>query len=267
MRIAIVGLGGIGASIGLARRAVGTERLGYDIAPEAIQGALSIGAIDRPLQDLAECAQAEIVILAVPPMAVPSVLRGLAPVLSPHTVLTDTTSIKAPVLEWVKQTLLYPNRFVGGHPIAGTEQSGWASARSDLFQGAQWGLTPLPDTDPDALQVVQRLVQAVGAVPILMEADQHDREVALLSHLPHVVAFSLSALHRQQPTVLQGGSSWHSATRVALSDPTLWSQILTLNRTYLLEHLRLFQAQLHALIALLETGDESQVERFLIEAR
>lgn len=266
MRIAIVGLGGIGASIGLACQKVGAERLGYDTDPKALEGALSIGAIDRPAQELAECAQAETIILAVPPKAVFSVLRELAPALNPHIVLTDTTSIKVPVLEWAQQTLPYPNRFVGGHPIAGTEKSGWASAQPDLFQGAQWVLTPLPDTDPDALQVVQRWVQTVGAVPLVMEAAQHDREIALLSHLPHAIAYSLSALHRQQPTLLQGGSSWHSATRVALSDPALWSQIFTLNRTHLLEQLRLFHAQLHTLTALLEIGDEVQVERFLQEA-
>ncbi len=267
-RLAIIGLGGIGASIGLASQTFASHRVGYDIDPDARAGALSIGAIDQPVETLAECAQADLIVIAVPPLAIPTVLQSLADHLSVQTVLTDTASIKQPILGWVRLYLPYPQRFVGGHPIAGTEQSGWKSARPDLFQSAQWVLTPLSGgTDPDALDCVQALLKAIGATSLLMDSEQHDAELALLSHLPHVLAFCLSDLHQHNPTALSGGSSWHSATRVAQSDPTLWAQIFSLNRKQVLETLHQFRTHLDQLTQLLEQGDSEAIEAFLRRAR
>lgn len=260
MQIAIIGLGGIGASIGLG---LATEpsfkRLGYDVDPQACEGALTIGAIDRVAKSLAECACAEIIVLATPPASLPSLMQALGEVIPPHTLLTDTASVKAPVLAWARQFLPNPAQFVGGHPIAGTEHHGWRSARADLFHEAQWVLTPIPETPADALERIAALVRALGATPVVMTAQTHDEEVALLSHLPHILAFSLHSLGEQFAPELQGGGSWHSATRVARSDPELWSQILTLNREAVLNWLARLHSQLDALEAALHTGDSKAV--------
>ena len=232
MRIAIIGLGGIGASVGLALQHAALDCVvtGYDVAPDALRDALQAGAIDHPAEGVAACADADLIVIATPPQAVPEVFQQLAPHLRPDTVLTDVVSVKLPVLRWAEQYLPYPNRFVGGHPIAGTEHHGIRAARADLFHGAPWALTPTTQTDPDALQRVQVFVQTLRATPFTIDAAQHDREFALLSFVPHALAFSLVALHRENPTTLPPGGSWRSATRVAQSDPVLWAQLMSLNR-------------------------------------
>ncbi|MCS7300844.1 MAG: prephenate dehydrogenase/arogenate dehydrogenase family protein [Fimbriimonadales bacterium] len=263
--IALVGLGGIGASIGLAYQLaeLGDAVWGYDVDPDARQGALEIGAIDRPVESVDACADANVIVLATPPHALPEALQQLAPRLRPATVITDVVSVKQPVLAWAQQHLPYPNRFVGGHPIAGTERHGYQAARADLFQGAIWVLTPTPQTDPDAVACVEQLVRAVRAVPTRMDAAQHDREFALLSFVPHCIAFSLAALHAETPTQLRGGGSWQSATRVAHSDPDLWTELLQLNREPTAEWLSLLIERLQKLQHTLQRGDSAELRSLL----
>lgn len=265
MKLAIIGLGSIGASVGLAyqHESLSDTVIGYDSDPDALEGALAMGATDQPAESVAACAEADLIVVATPPNAVPEVFQQLAPHLRPHTVITDVVSVKQPVLAWAQRYLPYPNRFVGGHPIAGTEQRGYTAARADLFQGAQWALTPTPHTDADALAQVEQFVRTLRAVPLLIDPLQHDHEFALLSFVPHCVAFSLVALHRQHPTLLQGGGSWRSATRVAHSDPTLWHQLLLLNRKataewlgQLIKHLEQFRTALD--------GDDPEALRTLM---
>lgn len=269
MRYAIIGLGGIGTSVGLAVRQAEPDSsiIGYDRDPDACAGALARDAITQAAPELSECASAELILVATPPRAVGEIFSALAPYLSEASVLTDVASVKAPILAEAQHRLPYPHRFVGGHPIAGTEHHGWQSAQADLFRGAQWVLTPTSATDADALAVVESFVRQVGATPLTMDAEQHDREMALLSHLPHVVAFSLSALQNQCPTALQGGNSWRSATRVAQSDPALWSEIFHLNREALLETLNQFLGELTDIQARLQADDMEAVYQWLVGAR
>ncbi len=265
MQITIIGLGGIGASIGLAYQhaELGDLVRGYDIDANALQGALGMGAIDEPIDCMDKCADADVIIMATPPRAVPELFQRLAPRLRPDTVMTDVVSVKQPVLEWARAHLPYPNRFVGGHPIAGTERHGYQAARADLFQGAQWVLTPTPETDSDAIGRVESLIRAVRAVPIRMEAAQHDSEFALLSFVPHCLAFSLAALHAENPTQLQGGGSWKSATRVAHSDPELWVELLLLNRAATEERLNALIERLRKIQQALQQGDSGRLRRQL----
>ena len=174
VRIAVIGLGGIGASVGLAvqHEALGWGVVGYDIAPDALEGALQIGAIDHPAESVAACADADLVVIATPPLAMPEVFQQLAPRLRPETALTDVASVKLPVLRWAEAHLPYPSRFVGGHPIAGTEHHGVRAARADLFHGAPWVLTPTAQTDPDALLRVEAFVRTLRAAPLIMDAAQ-----------------------------------------------------------------------------------------------
>ncbi len=265
MQITIIGLGGIGASIGLAYQhaELGDRVRGYDINPDAMQGALEMGAIDEPLDSADKCADAEMIVVATPPRAVPELFQRLAPRLRPETVMTDVVSVKQPVLEWARAYLPYPNRFVGGHPIAGTERHGYQAARADLFQGASWVITPTPDTDANAIARVEHLIRAIRAIPVRMDAAQHDREFALLSFVPHCLAFSLVALHAEHPTQLQGGGSWQSATRVAQSDPELWTELLTLNREATADWLDALIERLRAIQQALQKGDSEQLRRLL----
>jgi hypothetical protein len=161
VQVAIIGLGGIGASVGLAiqHEALGWGVVGYDVAPDALTGALQMGAIDHPAESVAACACADLIVIATPPLAMPEVFQQLAPRLRPETALTDVASVKSPVLRWAEAYLPYPSRFVGGHPIAGTERHGVRAARADLFHGAPWALTPTAQTDPDALQRVEAFVR------------------------------------------------------------------------------------------------------------
>jgi prephenate dehydrogenase len=265
MRIAIIGLGGIGASVGLALQhaALDCVVMGYDIAPDALSDALQAGAIDHPAESVAACADADLVVIATPPLSVPAIFQQLAPSLRPDTVLTDVVSVKLPVLRWAEQYLPDPSRFVGGHPIAGTEHHGIRAARADLFHGASWALTPTAQTDPDALQRVQAFVRTLRAAPLTMDAAQHDREFALLSFVPHALAFSLAAMHRENPTALPPGGSWRSATRVAQSDPALWAQLMMLNHEPTRVWLEQLIQRLQTLADTLTQGDPDALQRLL----
>jgi prephenate dehydrogenase len=265
VRIAIIGLGGIGASVGLAvqHEALGWSVVGYDIAPDALEDALQMGAIDHPAESVAACADADLVVIATPPLAMPEVFQQLAPRLRPETALTDVASVKLPVLRWAEAHLPYPSRFVGGHPIAGTEHHGVRAARADLFHGAPWVLTPTAQTDPDALLRVEAFVRTLRAAPLIMDAAQHDREFALLSFVPHAVAFSLAALHRENPTTVPPGGSWRSATRVAQRDPALWAQLMALNREPTRQWLEQLIQRLQTLADALEQGDPDALQLLL----
>ncbi len=292
MRLCIIGLGSIGASIGLAAKAnplwgervqkalspfggegtgeregngsdEGLEVSGYDIDPDTLAAAQAQGVIDRPCNALQACADADLIVLATPPGAMPDCFQALAPHLKPATVLTDVASVKAPVLAWAQASLPYPERFVGGHPIAGTERSGLHAARADLFKDAIWVLTPIPRTDADALQQVEAFVRQLRANPMRMDAQQHDREFALLSFLPHCIAFSLMALQNENPSQLSGGSSWRDATRVAGSDPALWAELLMLNRDALSPLLQRLQTHLQQIHEWLQQGDITALQAFL----
>lgn len=265
MRIAIIGLGGIGASVGLALQhaALDCVVMGYDLAPDALRDALQAGAIDHPAESVAACADADLIVIATPPLSVPAIFQQLAPLLRPDTVLTDVVSVKLPVLRWAEQYLPDPSRFVGGHPIAGTEHHGIRAARADLFHGASWALTPTAQTDPDALQRVQAFVRTLRAAPLTIDAAQHDREFALLSFVPHALAFSLAAMHRENPTALPPGGSWRSATRVAQSDPTLWAQLILLNHEPTRVWLEQLIQRLQTLADTLTQGDPDALQRLL----
>jgi prephenate dehydrogenase len=167
------------------------------------------------------------------------------------------------VLRWAEAHLPYPSRFVGGHPIAGTEHHGVRAARADLFHGAPWALTPIAQTDPDALLRVQAFVRTLRAAPLTMDAALHDREFALLSLVPHALAFSLAAMHRENPTALPPGGSWRSATRVAQSDPALWAQLMSLNREPTREWLEQLLQRLQQVADALSQDDLDKLQRLL----
>jgi prephenate dehydrogenase len=233
MRIAVLGVGLIGGSIGLAaKRRLEAEVVGFGRSPERLQRAVELGAIDRGAGSLAEaCEGAELVFCAGPVAALPEQAREALAACGPDTAVTDVGSTKGELVEAVGGD----ERFIGGHPLAGAETAGVENARADLFEGARWYLTPTELSSGLLYDRLQRAVSALGARPQAIDPESHDRLMATVSHLPHVLANVLASEAAQSLT--QGterlpdvGPSFRDATRVAGSNPAIWADIFASNR-------------------------------------
>jgi prephenate dehydrogenase len=231
MRVALVGVGLIGGSIGLAaRHRLGAHVVGWNRSPAALEIALERGAIDETVGSLDEIGTADIAIAGVAVDALPGVVRDLCEAL-PDAVVTDVGSTKGALVAAIDHA-----NFIGGHPLAGAEATGVAHAREALFEDATWYLTPRDETAGVLYERLARFVAGLGAVPTAIAPGDHDRLMAAVSHLPHVVANLLVA---QATDALGGetlpatGPSFRDATRVAGANPALWAQIYTANRVAL----------------------------------
>jgi prephenate dehydrogenase len=273
-RIGLIGCGHIGGSLALALRAAGRAArvIGWDVDPGAAARALELGLVDEVASGgvAGAAASADVVVLAVPVAAIGPVAAAAAGALAPDAVIMDVGSVKTePVAagEAAAAAAGRAGRFVGAHPMAGSERSGPDAAEVALFRGRVAIVTPTAATAPDALETVRALWRAAGAHVVEMAPDAHDRAVAAVSHLPHVIAFSLAALVNAEPGLAGlAGPSYASATRVAASPPGAWAALLTANRAALLPWLDRFGERLSALRAALAAGDEKAV-RALLEAR
>lgn len=244
MRIAVLGVGLIGGSVALAaRERLGAHVLGWDSDPAALEAARERGAIDAAAGDIAETAACELIVLAAPVAVLAGHARAVLAVADPGAVVTDVGSTKGALVEAIDDP-----RFIGGHPVAGAETSGVAHARADLFAGATWYLTPRPDADGALYERLHRFVAGLGAVPTAIDHHEHDRVMAAVSHLPHVLA---NVLVGQAHAALGGeampatGGSFRDATRVAGANPELWGQIYAENAPALAEQLDQTIAALH----------------------
>jgi prephenate dehydrogenase len=266
--VALIGVGLIGGSLGLSLResGVASDVRGFDPAPGAAQAALERGAITVQCDDVAQAVDgAEIVVVCAPVGEIPGLVQQVLATAGEGTVVTDVGSAKSEVLNQLSPA--ERERFCGGHPVAGGERSGMVGARPDLFAGATWFLTPTGETRPDLLARVHGMVSAIGAVPVAVDAEVHDHLMALVSHLPHVMA---SVLMRQAvSTAPQGrealrsaGPSFRDLTRVAGANPALWADILLSNRDAVLAETRRHRADLAEVEAALESGDRQWLEGF-----
>ena len=253
MRVALAGVGLIGGSIGLAARArLGAHVIGYNRSPAVLELALERGAIDEAATSIAAIGTADIAIAGVAVDALPTVVAALCEAL-PDAVVTDVGSTKAALVGAIDS----PN-FIGGHPLAGAEATGVAHARADLFEGATWYLTPLPGTPGVLYERLARFVAGLGAVPTAIGPADHDRLMAVVSHLPHVVANLLVAQAAEAlggETLPATGPSFRDATRVAGSNPQLWAQIYSANREGLGAQIDDLVRRLGEVRALLDAGD------------
>ena len=237
-RIAVIGLGLIGGSLARALREAGPvlEISGYDPDPTQVKRALELGVIDRAAASADQAARgAERVVLAVPVLHTTEALNALRPGLSPDAILTDVGSTKASVLRDVARVFgTVPPRFVAGHPIAGTEKSGVAASKADLFRGRRVVLTPHEAQDPDALQAVRAMWESVGSRVVEMDAACHDAVFAATSHLPHVLAYAFVDMLTRLPNADQifpnAGGGFRDFTRIASSSPEMWHDIVRANR-------------------------------------
>ena len=262
-RMLVAGVGLIGGSLGLAarERSLVGEVVGFGRSEENLVTALERGAVDRFSRVALDAARdADLLVLAVPVRSIARVADALLPHLRAEAVVIDVGSVKRRVVELLEPRVAAPAAFVGCHPIAGTEQSGAANAQRDLFERQLCVLTPTPATDPAAIERVRALWQGVGMRIEQMSAVDHDRLLALVSHLPHAVAYALvSAIAGERvggrdPLSYSGGGL-RDTTRIAASDAEMWRDIFLDNRPDVLKAIDEFAAVLARLRAHVERED------------
>ncbi|OGU20478.1 MAG: prephenate dehydrogenase [Hydrogenophilales bacterium RIFOXYD1_FULL_62_11] len=271
--LAIVGTGLIGGSFALALKQAGAVRrvLGVGRNPARLTIARELELIDG-VADYAQAGQADCILLALPVGETETVLRQLAPHLKPGSIITDAGSTKRNVVEAARAALGERfTDFVPGHPIAGSEQSGPGAARADLFQGKKVLLTPLAETRPDAFETVKALWLATGAQVETLDAAQHDRVFAAVSHLPHLAAFALVdelAQREDGDTFFRlAASGFRDFTRIAGSSPEMWRDIALANRQALLTELDAYLDALQTLRAAVSAEDAATLLEMFTRAR
>jgi prephenate dehydrogenase len=272
-RMTIAGVGLIGGSLALAVKRAGLvgEVLGFGRTAANLDVARRRGIVDRVVGDPAEAGAADVVVLAAPVGACAALAARFAAGARPETILTDVGSVKATLVDDLERAWPHPARVVGAHPIAGSETSGAAAARPDLFQGRLCVLTPSPGTAPAALDVVRRLWTGVGARVEEMAPAAHDAILGRVSHLPHVVAYALvRALAGRSDggrrLLDYAGTGLLDTTRIAASPAEVWRDVALANRAALGEALAEFRAALGELEALIVAGDGAALERALAAA-
>jgi prephenate dehydrogenase len=261
VRLAIVGVGLIGGSVALAaKERLGAEVHGYDASPDALATALDRGVLDRAGETLEEAVrQAEAVFVAVPVSELRRTVGAALAATSDGCVITDVGSTKRAVVA------AHPDpRFVGGHPLAGAETSGLGHARADLFEGATWYLTPIATTSGVLYERLHRLLRSLGARPVAIDPETHDRILATVSHLPHVlanvlVAQAAQALREGDERLPATGPSFRDATRVAGASSRVWRDIYLSNRDALADEIDDTIARLQAVQDALRRADGERI--------
>ena len=270
-RVAIFGPGLIGGSIALAirRHCPGAHLAIWGRDPSRLQEVERFVRPDAVHADPSKAVEgADLVILCTPVGVMTELAAAIAPHLGADTIVTDAGSVKSRVVEELQP--FFGDRFLGGHPMAGSERSGLAAARADLFEGAACILTPLPTTPGEILEEVKDFWISLGARVTTMSPADHDRLVARLSHLPHALAFALVSLVTEslpQGSSLLAGGSFRDATRVAASDPVLWTGILSENRVEVVAALREMSALLEKVAGQLEEREFETLLDFFTRAR
>ena len=270
MRVAVLGVGLIGGSIGLAARGrADAEVCGYDPDAGVRAKALELGAIDSQAPDIAAAvAEADVVFVAAPVGALGESVRAALTAAGPDCVVSDVGSTKRALADAAAD-----ERFVGGHPLAGAETAGVEHAREDLFDGATWYLTPAKGSTAGVLyERLHRLLGRFGARPTAIDADTHDRLMASVSHLPHVLANLLVAqtaglLGEESERLPAVGPSFRDATRVAGANSAIWTDIYISNRDALIAGIDELDGRLRDVRAWLQAGDAAAVSAWNEQAR
>jgi prephenate dehydrogenase len=276
MRVAVIGTGLVGASLGLAFARLDTVEhvTGYDTDPLQMKAAFERGAIHRAASSAVDAARgADVVVLAVPVSAVGPVAEQVAPVLSPGAILTDVASVKTRAVGELQRAAPEGVHVIGGHPMAGSHEAGAAHASADLFVGATYLLTPTTYTDPQAYQRLHGLVAAIGARPLAVHPERHDMLVAVVSHLPQLAASTLMNLASERARnehaglLLLAAGGFRDATRVAASSPDLWLEICAENREPIMAVLDDYASRIEDLREAIADEDGGGLRRVLDDAR
>jgi len=272
-RLAVVGLGLLGGSAAKAARTRGLVReiVAVGRRAERLAPALDDGVVDRATADLVEgVREADFVLLATPVATLEALLSEVWQVAEADAILSDVGSTKSAIVNVAERlTCSRALAFVGGHPMAGSEQGGYAGARPDLFDGATVILTPTERTDPHAVKRVSEFWEALGGRVVTLDPEVHDRVVAAVSHLPHLVAFALvDAAARVDPAAFGfSGRGFADTTRIAASDPQVWRDIFLSNREALSESVAAFRSALEDLERLIAVRDATGLEATLARIR
>ena len=260
----IVGVGLIGGSVGLCLREAGWKVLGRDRSTSCLERALAVGAIDS-IAPVGFLDDVDLTFVATP---VGVIANEVEVALRDTTgFVTDVGSVKTPLLQ-----LMENPRFIGGHPMAGSEQEGVDGSRSDLFEGRTWVLTPIETTDDETLATIRSIVSGFGAEVVSLPAAQHDSMVAIVSHVPHLTAASLMGLadersieHRSLMRLAAGG--FRDMTRIAASHPGIWPDICNENREAIVTELDRLVAALSSVRSIVADGDRDALVSILERAR
>ncbi len=255
-RVALIGIGLINGSLAkvMRRDGLADEIVACARREQTLARARDLGLADRTTTDPAEAViGADLVVIGTPPGVSGDMARAIASTLSRDAIVTDVGSIKAKVVELVMPHLPFPGRFVPGHPVAGTENSGPDAAFDTLFVGRHCILTPVAETAPSALETVRTLWQAAGSRVSVMTPEHHDRVLAITSHLPHLIAYTIVGTvadlegHLQSEVLRYSAGGFTDFTRIAGSDPVMWRDVFLNNKDAVLEMLGRFSEDLSAL--------------------
>jgi prephenate dehydrogenase len=264
-RVAVIGLGLIGASLGGALRMQGNVVRGLDRDTSAMQAALDRGLVDDVSEDLtAVLDEATLVILAIPVLSIIKILPQIDALSPRNAAIVDVGSVKGPVVD-AMEVLSGAPRMIGGHPIAGKELTGPTAADVSLFQGRSFALVPSDTTNHATLHVAELMVREIGSIPVVMSAVEHDQIVARTSHLPQLLAMAL-ALSLEPRDQALAGPGLRDMTRLAGSGPNMWNDILVSNADNISAALGVCMTQLQNLTGMALAGDEAALEHAILRA-
>ena len=273
--VAVFGVGLIGGSLAKSLKKSGSAShiIGVGRALVNLQKALDAGAIDEIQVDPVQAARdADLIVLATPVNTIADLIRAIAPVMSKEKILTDVGSVKYGIVRSAKQALAHHlGQFVPGHPVAGKEKSGIDAASEDLFKNHKVILTPLQETNPEAVDLVRKMWESTGAHVKNMPVEEHDRVLSVTSHLPHILAYvmmdflSTSPDRRSCYEMTAGG--FYDFTRMASSDPEMWRDISLMNSDCLTRHIYEYQEKLEEVAGMIRNMDGKGIEDLFVSAR
>jgi cyclohexadieny/prephenate dehydrogenase len=275
-RVAFIGIGLIGSSMARVMRR--DHLAGHIVAcarrPETREACLKLGIADQVTADYAEAVRdADLVVIATPISTNETIAKAIAAHLKPGAIITDVGSVKQAVIDAIAPHLPGNVHFVPAHPLAGTEHSGPESGFAELFQGRWCILTPLPNTDATAIEKVSTFWRKAGSKLQTMQAGHHDKVLAITSHLPHLIAFTIVgtaddlAEDLKQEVIQYSASGFRDFTRIAASDPVMWRDIFLNNREATLDVLQRFTEDLTALQRAIRRGDGDALEKLFARTR
>jgi cyclohexadieny/prephenate dehydrogenase len=274
--VAIAGIGHIGSSIArrILRDGLAKHVIAFDEKPDHCAQALALGIVHAATGDIAEAVRnADLVVVAVPIGAYPAVGAAMAPHLRPGAIVSDVGSVKMAAVRDLGPHIPAGVHFVPGHPVAGTEHSGPAAGLVNLFEGRWCILTPTPGTDAAAVDKVAALWRAFGSTIEVMDPGHHDRVLAITSHLPHLIAYTIVGTATDLETTLQqevvkfSASGFRDFTRIAASDPTMWRDVFLNNREAVLEVLQRFTEDLTVLQRAIRWGEGEKLFELFTRTR